>query len=104
MLGPEERQRVPVERRAEVAELLNGLANRTSRCAFALDFEEGFVRTDLTLDTAGCTTPPSARAALRLRLPGRDVRGVLPPVVVSVAHQGVEAEAALEAFEVNVSQ
>ena len=32
MLGPEERQRVPADRLAEVAELLNGLANRTSRC------------------------------------------------------------------------
>jgi hypothetical protein len=104
VLGPEERQRVPIARRAEVAQLLNGLANRTSRCAFALDFEEGFVRTDLTLDTAGCTTPPSAELLCDFVFQAATSGAFFRQLVVSVAHQGVAAGAALEAFELNVSQ
>ena len=86
LLTQEERQRVPVERRSAVAELLNGLANSTSRCAFALDFEEGFVRTDLIL-----TRPAAARrrrpsccstSSSRRRRPGRSC-----DIVVSVAHR-----------------
>jgi hypothetical protein len=102
VLGPEERQRVPVERLAAVAELLNGLANRTSRCAFALDLEEGFIRTDLILDTAGCTSPPSRELLCDFVFQAATSGAFFRQMVASVAHQGVEPETALETFEVNV--
>jgi hypothetical protein len=98
VLTPEERQRVPVERRSAVAELLNGLANSTSRCAFALDFEEGFVRTDLILDTAGCSRPPTNALLLDFILESATSGAFFRDIVVSVAHKGVEPDVALAEF------
>ena len=102
ILSPEDRQRVPVDRRPAVAELLNGLANRTSRCAFALDLDEGFVRTGLILDTAGCTTAPSASSCATSSCRPR-AGALFRDMIVRVAHRGVEADEALTDFEVNAS-
>jgi hypothetical protein len=102
LLSPEERQRVPRARRSAVAGLLNGLANRTSTCGFALDFDEGFVRTDLALDTAGCIDPPSPELLCDFIFQAGISGAGFRDIVVSVAHQGVEPDAAISAFEANV--
>jgi hypothetical protein len=98
VLGPEERQRVPAERRSEVAQLLNGLANRTSLCGFALDFEEGFVRTDLVLDTVGCARPPSRETLLDFIFQAATSGASFREIIISVAHQGADPDVALAEF------
>ena len=98
VLGPEERQRVPRERRSAVAQLLNGLANRTSLCGFALDLEEGFVRTDLVLDTLGCATPPSADTLCDFILQAATSGASFREIIVSVAHRGADPDATLAEF------
>lgn len=95
VLSPEARQRVPPERRLAVAELLNGLANLTSLCGFALDFEEGFVRTDLVLDTVGCPNPPSREMLLDFITQAASSGAAFHEIVVSVAHRGVDPGIAL---------
>jgi len=98
VLSPEERQRVPAERLPAVAQLLNGLANVTSLCGFALDFKEGFVRTDLVLDTVGCASPPSRETLLDFIFQAATSGASFREIIVSVAHQGADPGAALAEF------